>query len=280
MSAASEPRQPMSNLQLRIISAIILAVIVLVLTWRGGGPFRLLSVVIAVAMFVEWCRMSRSPSNELNQLIAAVPFGLAMLGLLFGTNPLFVLLLLALGLIVTLGHAIYTGADRWAASGLAYAGLSGVALAYLRADDGRGLAAILFLFAIVWATDILAYFVGRALGGPKLAPAISPGKTQSGAIGGTIGGVLAGMLLISWLGFGSPLIYALLALILSIVSQAGDLFESWVKRRHGVKDSSQIIPGHGGIMDRVDGLVAAAVVLYIIGVPRGGFALPAHGIFN
>ncbi|MCO5066028.1 MAG: phosphatidate cytidylyltransferase [Rhizobiaceae bacterium] len=270
----------MSNLQLRVISAVVLAVLVLLLTWRGGGPFRLLSVVIAVAIFMEWCRMARSPSNALNQIVAAVPFALAMLALLLGMQALLVLLLLLLGVAVTFVHALYSGVDRWATAGLAYAGLSGTALAFLRADDGRGLAAILFLFAVVWTTDIFAYFVGRALGGPKLAPAISPGKTQSGAVGGAVGGVLAGLFLMSWLSFGSPLAYGVLALVLSIVSQAGDLFESWVKRRHGVKDSSHIIPGHGGVMDRVDGLVAAAIVLYIAGALSGGPDFPAHGIFS
>lgn len=280
MSAASEPRRPMSNLQLRVISAIVLAAVVLLLTWRGGGPFRLLSVGIAVAMFVEWCRMSRTSSNAFNQRVAAVPFGVAMLALLFGMNALLVLAVLVLGIVVTFAHATFEATDRWATAGLAYAGFSGVALAYLRADDGRGLAAILFLFAVVWATDILAYFVGKAVGGPKLAPSISPGKTQSGAVGGLVGGALAALLLVGWLGLGSAALYAVLGLILSALSQVGDLFESWVKRRHGVKDSGQLIPGHGGVMDRVDGLVMAAIALYIAGALGGGLDAPAHGIFG
>ena len=142
-----------------------------------------------------------------------------------------------------------------------------------------GLLAILFLFAVVWATDIFAYFVGRSLGGPKLAPAISPGKTQSGAIGGTVGGVLAGIALAAFAGLGNLPLLALVALLLSIVSQVGDLFESWVKRRHGVKDSGNIIPGHGGVMDRVDGLVAAAFALYAIGSMLGSADKPAQALF-
>ena len=132
----------------------------------------------------------------------------------------------------------------------------------LRGGDQAGLIAILFLFAVVWATDILAYFVGRALGGPKLAPSISPGKTWSGAVGGALGGRCSPAWRLrrrtGWGGRGP----ALVALLLAIVSQFGDLFESFVKRRSGVKDSSHIIPGHGGVMDRVDGLVAAAFTLY------------------
>ncbi len=125
----------------------------------------------------------------------------------------------------------------------------------------------------MWATDIFAYFVGRAVGGPKLAPHISPGKTWSGAIGGTAAAVIAAALVGLWLPQSSTLL-GLLALALSVVSQAGDLFESWVKRRAGVKDSSHLIPGHGGVMDRVDGLVAAAVALYLIGAAAGGIGHP------
>ncbi len=280
MSATSEPRQPMSNLQLRIISAVVLAAVVLLMTWRGGGPFRLLSVVIAVGMFVELCRMSRNDSNWFNQSVAAVFFAVAMLALLFNVQALLVLLMLAAGIVVTLLYSVLSKTDRWTTIALAYAGFSGAALAYLRADDGRGLAAILFLFAVVWATDILAYFVGRIIGGPKLAPSISPGKTQSGAIGGLIGGALSALILVSWLDLGNPLLYVGLALVLSALSQVGDLFESWIKRQHGVKDSSQIIPGHGGVMDRVDGLVIAAIALYVAGVFGGGLDFPAHGIFG
>ncbi|MBX3598453.1 MAG: phosphatidate cytidylyltransferase [Rhizobiaceae bacterium] len=270
----------MSNLQLRVVSAIVLAAAVLVLTWRGGGPFRLLSVLIAGAMFFEWCRMSRTSSRGMNQVVASIPFGIAMFALLAGVQAQIVWLILLLGLAATIAHAKMTQADWWASGGLAYAGFSGLALAFLRGDDGRGLAAILFLFAVVWSTDILAYFVGRAVGGPKLAPAISPGKTRSGAVGGLVGGALAAILLVLWLGLGSLLAYLLLAVILSALSQIGDLFESWVKRRHGVKDSSQLIPGHGGVMDRVDGLVVAALAMYIIGAIADGLNFPAHGLFG
>ena len=117
------------------------------------------------------------------------------------------------------------------------------------------------------------------IGGPKLAPAISPGKTRSGALGGAVGGVVCGLLVVAAAGAGSLLAFALIALLLSVISQTGDLFESWVKRRHGVKDSGNLIPGHGGVMDRVDGLVAAAFVLYLIGWLFGTADNPAQGLF-
>ncbi|MGX8832508.1 phosphatidate cytidylyltransferase [Brucella abortus] len=135
----------------------------------------------------------------------------------------------------------------------------------LAGDEPFGFTTIVFLFAVVWSTDITAYFNGRALGGPKLAPRFSPNKTWSGAIGGAAAAVAGGLLVASLVaapgGWGVPV----LALLLSIVSQIGDLAESWVKRQFGAKDSGRLLPGHGGVLDRVDGLVAAAALLYLFG---------------
>ena len=154
----------------------------------------------------------------------------------------------------------------WLPGGIFYAGLTGIALAAIRDDDAVGLVAMLFVFAVVWGTDILAYFVGRAIGGPKLAPRISPGKTWSGAIGGTVAGVAAGTAVaLAHFPITSPWIPGI-ALLLSIASQIGDLFESFIKRRFGVKDSSKLIPGHGGVMDRVDGLVFASFAAFLLAV--------------
>jgi phosphatidate cytidylyltransferase len=166
----------------------------------------------------------------------------------------------------------------WTLAGILYAALLFVAPVTLRGGASYGIAAILILFAIVWTTDIAGYFAGRAIGGPKLAPSISPKKTWSGAIAGLIGSVIV-------VAFGTryiadarlvPLIGV--AVLLSIVSQAGDLAESALKRRFDVKDSSQVIPGHVGVMDRLDGFWAAAVCAAIIGLARGGFAEPARGL--
>ncbi len=133
-----------------------------------------------------------------------------------------------------------------------------VASVLLRFDTQFGFLAIAFVFAIVWASDILGYFVGRAVGGPKLWERVSPKKTRSGAIGGLVGAVIASMGLAFFTG-PSPVAMGLLAAVLSVLSQAGDLFESAVKRRFDVKDSSQIIPGHGGLMDRLDGFIVVVV---------------------
>ncbi|TPM96530.1 phosphatidate cytidylyltransferase [Mesorhizobium sp. B2-1-3A] len=270
----------MSNLQLRVISAVVLAVIALGLTWLGGLPFRLLCAAMVAMIFYEWTRMSRPVTAHglgfLPEALAVVFIGALIAGL-----PAFWLLLLAVILIaVTAIAALVRQTGQWEASGLAYASVSGLSLALLRDGDHAGLVAILFLFAVVWATDIFAYFVGRAVGGPKLAPSISPGKTRSGALGGAVGGVVAGVMLAAAAGAGNLALLGLVALVLSIVAQAGDLFESWVKRRHGRKDSGVLIPGHGGVMDRVDGLVAAALALYVIGWISAGADHPAQGLFQ
>ncbi|RUM99384.1 phosphatidate cytidylyltransferase [Pseudaminobacter arsenicus] len=269
----------MSNLQLRVISALVLAVVVLGLTWLGGLPFRILSAAIAAAVFFEWCAMARTAANASFQWLIAAFLAVVLVALVAGYSAPAVLAVFGLALIVSVVSGLVRGQGAWTSAGLAYAGLSALSVAFLRDSDSSGLVAILFLFAVVWATDILAYFVGKAVGGPKLAPSISPGKTWSGAIGGTVGGMVAGLAVAAASGStGLPLMVGV-ALFLSIVSQIGDLFESWVKRRHGVKDSGNLIPGHGGVMDRVDGLVAAALALYVICMTLGGMDHPAHGLF-
>lgn len=269
----------MSNLQLRVISAVVLAVIALGLTWLGGLPFRLLCAAMSAMIFHEWTRMSRpAAANGLGFLPEALV--VVFIGALIAGLPAsWLLLLVVILLAVTAVAARVRKTGQWEASGLAYASVSGLSLALLRDGDHSGLIAILFLFAVVWATDIFAYFVGRAVGGPKLAPSISPGKTRSGALGGAVGGVVAGVMLAAAAGVGNLALLGLVALVLSIVAQAGDLFESWVKRRHGRKDSGVLIPGHGGVMDRVDGLVAAALALYVIGWISAGADHPAQGLF-
>ena len=269
----------LSNLQTRVVSAVVLGIAALALTWLGGLPFRLLAALIAGAIFYEWTHMTRAKAGPGLGFVPEASM-LVFLGVLVAglpAMPTLVVLVAAVAIAAIVGAM--RGAGQWDAVGVAYAGLSGFSLAVLRDSDWSGLAAVLFLFAVVWATDIFAYFVGRAVGGPKLAPAISPGKTQSGALGGAVFGLAAGLLLALVLGLSNLATLALVALFLSIVAQAGDLFESWVKRRHDCKDSSAIIPGHGGVMDRVDGLVAAAAALYLIGWMAGSADHPAHGLF-
>jgi phosphatidate cytidylyltransferase len=170
------------------------------------------------------------------------------------------------------------GGSLWLAGGVIYAGLLLLAPVALRSDPALGMAAIFLLFAVVWTTDIAGYFVGRAIGGPKLAPSISPNKTWSGAIAGVVGSAIIVALGVHLVPQVRAVPLVILAVLLSIVSQGGDLAESALKRRFGSKDAGRIIPGHGGVMDRLDGFWAAAVCAAIIGVVRGGFVQPAAGL--
>lgn len=166
----------------------------------------------------------------------------------------------------------------WIIVGIAYAGTLWLAPMLLRADAADGFFAIVLLFAIVWTTDVLGYFVGRAIGGPKLMPAVSPKKTWSGAIAGALGAMIVGGLVAKSFELVDGTAVAVIALLLSMVAQLGDLFESWIKRKFGAKDASHLIPGHGGVMDRLDGFWAAALVGCLIGLLRGGVDGVATGL--
>lgn len=270
-----------SNLQQRVASAVVLVALALALTWAGGGWYRLLCVGIAGAVLYEWMSMALPHKAKTHRLLLAGLLALVLALLLAGAPVATLLLVLAGAVVIGAVHGAYDQRGFWPVAGLAYAGLSAISLAALRSGDAAGLAATLFLFAVVWATDILAYFVGRAFGGPRLAPSISPGKTWSGAVGGTIAGVAAGVAVALYAGIAwGAMATTVLALALSVVSQLGDLFESSLKRRFGTKDSSALIPGHGGVMDRVDGLVAAALVLFVVGAAAAAMDAPAHAFFG
>ena len=156
-------------------------------------------------------------------------------------------------------------APVWLAAGIPYALLTAAAAIAIRSSPDFGLVAILWLFATVWITDIAAYFAGRLIGGPKLWPAVSPKKTWSGAIGGVIGGALTGAALLKliYVPVGPGII--LFGIAIAVSAEAGDLFESWMKRHFGVKDSSNLIPGHGGVMDRLDGFSFAVILAAAVG---------------
>jgi phosphatidate cytidylyltransferase len=177
------------------------------------------------------------------------------------------LLVLVVGLA---GVMLVSPAQRlWSAAGFAYAAAAEVASVLVRIDRADGFVALMLVLLVVWVTDIGGYVAGRGIGGPKLWPKVSPGKTWAGAIGGFVASLMVAAGFAAFgLGKTAPLL--LLGAVLSIASQLGDLFESAVKRRFGVKDSSHIIPGHGGLLDRLDGFIAAIVMAAILGFLRGG----------
>lgn len=265
-----------SNLALRVLSAAILAPLALLVAYVGGWPFALFWGIAAIIVLWEWLTLVVGPSYRF--MLSSCAAALAVAGLLawFG-KPVTAVWMIGLG---ALAAAIFAPRERrlWVLGGTGYAGGMMLAPIFLRADDGYGFVAILFLFAIVWTTDIFGYFGGRAFGGPKLWPAVSPKKTWSGAVAGTIGATVVALLVVAPFGSFDRIAITAIALILSIVSQAGDLFESWVKRQFDAKDSSRLIPGHGGAMDRLDGFWAAATVACVIGLLRAGLDEPAHGL--
>lgn len=252
------------ELKLRIISAIVLAAVVLAATWIGGWAFNLVAAAIAPLIYYEWSTITRLSEQDFK----ANAFGwlivlLIACDIVIGGSELSIPLLCG-GVVTAVLLVLLRKGSWWFPGGIFYAALSGISIAAIRGDNQAGFVATLFIFAVVWGTDILAYFVGRAIGGPKLAPRISPGKTWSGAIGGTVAGVVGSGLLTLGVFSRVSLWTMALAFLLSVASQIGDLFESFIKRRFGVKDSSHLIPGHGGVMDRVDGLVFACFAVFLL----------------
>lgn len=263
------------NLLLRVLSALVLAPLAVGTAYWGGWPFAVFWTVASLAVWWEWVRLIDSQGSQGALALGACALVLeALLAATGRFDKALIIVLLAL-----FGIAVTAAKDtKWTAAGIIYASALLIAPLALRADDQYGLIAILFLFAIVWSTDIGGYFGGRALGGPKLAPAISPKKTWSGAIAGTAVAVVAALAIVRWLQGSSLILIALVAVLLSAMSQAGDLFESALKRRFDAKDSSGLIPGHGGVMDRLDGFIFAALVAAVIGVARGGFEAAGRGL--
>jgi phosphatidate cytidylyltransferase len=230
----------------------------------------------AAGVLWEWTSLVARADRRVVLMAGLAPLALAVV--LVGANRL-----LAGVIVVVMGAlsaaALAPAARRlWVAGGLPYAGAIALAPVALRADTEYGFLAVIFLYAVVWSTDIAAYFVGRAVGGPKLMPAVSPKKTWSGAIGGLTAAVAVAVVTAQAAGLTGWLPIVLVAVALSVLAQAGDLFESSLKRRFGAKDSSHLIPGHGGLMDRLDGFVAAAVLAALIGLLRGGGEAPGRGL--
>lgn len=269
----------MSNLLMRILTAVVFAAIALWLTWQGGFAFALFCWCVGGFVLYEWSSITKTCWSKIDKIVAAIAY------IVFG-----VLLVFDFAAFIVFGVAFLCAAilafmswrkAGWVAGGYLYATLPVASLTYIRGEEPFGFGAIIFLFAIVWGTDIAAYFNGRSLGGPKLAPKFSPNKTWSGAIGGALAGT-AGGCLVAFVALNTTpanLFIPILALVLSVISQVGDISESWVKRKFGVKDSGHFLPGHGGFMDRVDGLVFAAILLYLVGAIAADITVPSN-LFN
>ena len=264
------------ELCLRVGSALVLVPLAVGSAYLGGPPFLVVWALAAAIILWEWTAIVGKPGRAPILATAAGAFSSA--AVLFGlSSPRAALAVLAFGAVAVAGLA-GGGRRAWILAGGVYAGAMLAAPAVLRSDAELGLLAVLLLFGVVWTTDVMAYFVGRALAGPKLWPAVSPKKTWSGALGGAAAATVVGSGLSALAGLGHPAALALVCAALSSAAQAGDLLESALKRRFGAKNASELIPGHGGLMDRLDGFVAAAVVATLLGLARGGLDAPARGL--
>lgn len=251
------------ELQLRIASGVIVGAIAFAVLYWGSGPFAILLGAIAAAMSWEWGRIVRGGDAD---IITALHIGTAVVaaGLAaFGMAGL-AIAVVAIGAITASALAVGQPNAALTGAGVLYTGLPVIALEWLRSDDSFGLLAVLFVLIVVVVTDTAAYAAGRTLGGPKLWPAVSPNKTWAGLVGGVSAAAVAGVLFPYITGSGAPAWLAALGLLLGLVAQAGDLAESALKRHFGRKDASDLIPGHGGFMDRMDGIVTASVAAALI----------------
>jgi phosphatidate cytidylyltransferase len=287
----AEPARPVpgrsgKDLPLRVLSALVLAPVAIGIAYLGGWIFAAFWGIAAIVVMWEWTTLVGGSGRRsvLMTGIVAVALSVALAASsAVASDALHDLRLAAASIVLVMGMlALAAIAPRerasWLVAGVPYAGAIALAPIVLRSDAQFGFIAMIFVFAVVWVTDIAAYFVGRAVGGPKLAPRLSPNKTWSGSIGGLAGAVLAAVLVVHFGGAGSMPAAIVVAIALSTVAQIGDLAESALKRRFGVKDAGSLIPGHGGLMDRLDGFVAAAVLACLIGLAHGGMDAPARGL--
>jgi phosphatidate cytidylyltransferase len=262
------------SLRLRILSALALAPLPIVAIWFGGGILTALTVAAAIVMAWEWGRLcgggtTGAAAPVLIAAIAAAVVAASLWGIGAG-----VLLALTGALVVwQIARHHRAAAPLWLAAGSLWVALPCIILLWLVQSGNASRGMLFWVFAVVWATDIGAYMVGRQVGGPLLAPKWSPRKTWAGLVGGIVCAALAGWAMAGVLGATTVLPLVLVSAGLAIVEQFGDLAESVAKRRFGVKDASSLIPGHGGLLDRLDGLLAVIPAVALLTLFGGGSVL-------
>ena len=274
-SASRAPTAPVpqNSLKLRILSALVMAPVALAAVWLGGAYLAVLTLSAAAVMAWEWARLcgggtlGRIGTGMTGMVIFAV-LGAAFHGV--GTG-IMLALLSALGVWVIAREDARPDA-AWLAAGVLWVAVPCVLLLWL-AEGAAGRALLIWVLAVVWATDIGAYMIGRWLGGPRLAPNWSPRKTWAGLVGGIVFAAFTGWIAGHLLAAAPVLPLVFISAGLAIIEQFGDLAESVAKRRFGVKDSSALIPGHGGFLDRLDGLLAVIPAVALLSLIGGGSVL-------
>lgn len=276
-ATGSAPQRFGPDLWPRVAAAVAMGSVALAATWIGGFLFAAFWWLASIVVLWEWQRLVGGERLIVARVVAgAVALALAALSALHdsiaGVVAALILGAAAVGWIAGGREGI------WAAAGVLYAGALVASVGLLRVSPSFGMASILWLFAVVWGADIAAYFAGRLIGGPRLWPRVSPGKTWAGAIVGAFAGAVLGLMLAAWTNRLAALFW--LGLATAIVSELGDLFESALKRRFGVKDSSGLIPGHGGLMDRLDAFTSASFFAAVVAIlhPKGDYI--ASGLFQ
>jgi len=276
-ATGSAPQRFGPDLWPRVAAAVAMGSVAVAATWIGGFLFAAFWWLASIVVLWEWQRLVGGERLIVARVVAsAVALALAALSALHdsiaGVVAALILGAAAVGWIAGGRQGI------WAAAGVLYAGALVASVALLRVSPSFGMASILWLFAVVWGADIAAYFAGRLIGGPRLWPSVSPGKTWAGAIVGAFAGAVLGLMLAAWTNRLAALFW--LGLATAIVSELGDLFESALKRRFGVKDSSGLIPGHGGLMDRLDAFTSASFFAAVVAIlhPKGDYI--ASGLFQ
>jgi phosphatidate cytidylyltransferase len=275
-SAAPAPRTR-GELGTRAISAVVAGLAAIAVAWLGGLPFILFWALAAGAVWWEWLGIVQVAQRTFLAGVGAVVIAIMAVSLAVGAP--------AIAFVGTLiGAAVVMSAAQsrraWVGGGLFYAAAVLIPVVMLREHAAFGFIIVMWLFAAVWATDTGAYFAGRAFGGPKLAPSISPKKTWSGAVGGTLAGLVASQIVLFAGGVAWHPMHTAAAFLVIVAAQLGDLFESGIKRRFAVKDASTLLPGHGGVMDRLDGFLVGALVALVVGLIAGGVQAPAAGLLS
>ena len=276
-ATGSAPQRFGPDLWPRVAAAVAMGSVAVAATWIGGFLFAAFWWLASIVVLWEWQRLVGGERLIVARVVAgAVALALAALWALHDSIA-GVVAALILGAAVV-GWIAGGRQGIWAAAGVLYAGALVGSVGLLRVSPSFGMASILWLFAVVWGADIAAYFAGRLIGGPRLWPRVSPGKTWAGAIVGAFAGAVLGLMLGAWTNRLAALFW--LGLATAIVSELGDLFESALKRRFGVKDSSGLIPGHGGLMDRLDAFTSASFFAAVVAIlhPKGDYI--ASGLFQ
>ncbi|MCC0023486.1 MAG: phosphatidate cytidylyltransferase [Hyphomicrobiaceae bacterium] len=266
-----------SDLGPRLGSAAVLLAVAMFAVWVNGPLFAIAVSIVFAGIYREWEVMVRTrPLSSFGYVLTGIMTLVPIAAMIGGSGPAW--LIVGFGIVV----AAFFGLEHlmWRAFGLIFLSAVAISIVAIRGDGSPGFAACFFLGSTVWMTDTGAFFVGRQMGGAKLSPGISPGKTWTGAFGGLIVGTLTGLLFWIWMTPSPWWIGALIAAATSVAGQLGDLSESAVKRRFRVKDSGDLIPGHGGFMDRLDSLTFGALFVFVVGYLHMGPDMVPAGLLH